>query len=49
MGPLYPIWKRLLPKYVTTTECVGHAMLNVARHGAPKRFLENQDINELCS
>lgn len=49
MGPLYPIWKRLLPKYVTTTECVGRAMLNVVRHGASKRFLENQDINELCS
>lgn len=49
MGPLYPLWKRLLPKYVTTTECVGRAMLNVARHGAPKRYLENQDINELCS
>lgn len=48
MGPLYPIWKRLLPKYVTTTECVGRAMLNVVRHGAPKRFLENQDINGLC-
>lgn len=49
MGPLYPLWKRLLPKYVTTTECVGRAMLNVARRGAPKRFLENQDINEFCS
>jgi uncharacterized protein YbjT (DUF2867 family) len=49
MGPLYPMWKRLLPNYVTTTECVGRAMLNVARHGAPKRFLENQDINGLCS
>jgi uncharacterized protein YbjT (DUF2867 family) len=49
MGPLYPIWKRLLPKYVTTTECVGRAMLNVVRDGAPKRFLENQDINGLCS
>jgi uncharacterized protein YbjT (DUF2867 family) len=48
MGPLYPILKRLLPNYVTTTECVGRAMLNVARHGAPKRFLENQDINGLC-
>ena len=48
MGPLYPVWKRLLPKYVTTTECVGRAMLNVVRHGAPKRFLENQDINGLC-
>jgi uncharacterized protein YbjT (DUF2867 family) len=49
MGPLYPMWKRLLPNYVTTTECVGRAMLNVARHGAPRRFLENQDINGLCS
>jgi uncharacterized protein YbjT (DUF2867 family) len=49
MGPLYPLLKRLLPKYVTTTECVGRAMLNVVRHGAPKRFLENQDINEICS
>lgn len=49
MGPLYSVWKRLLPKYVTTTECVGSAMLNVVRHGAPKRFLENWDINGLCS
>jgi uncharacterized protein YbjT (DUF2867 family) len=48
MGPLYPILKRLLPNYVTTTECVGRAMLNATRHGAPKRFLENQDINWLC-
>jgi hypothetical protein len=49
MGPLYPIWKRLLPSYVTTTECLGRAMINVARKGAPKRLLENQDINSLCS
>lgn len=48
VAPLYPIFKRLLPNYVTTTECVGRAMLNVARRGAPKRFLENQDINQLC-
>ncbi|HEY2362584.1 MAG TPA: NAD-dependent epimerase/dehydratase family protein [Candidatus Angelobacter sp.] len=48
VGPLYPILKRLLPNYVTTTECVGRAMLNAARRGAPKRFLENQDINQLC-
>ena len=49
MGPLYPVWKLLLPKYVTTTECVGRAMLKVARQGAPKHVLENQDINGLCS
>jgi uncharacterized protein YbjT (DUF2867 family) len=35
MGPLYPVWKLLFPKYVTTTECLGRAMLNVAKRGAP--------------
>jgi uncharacterized protein YbjT (DUF2867 family) len=48
MGPLYPVWKRLFPKYVTTTEQVGRAMLHVARHGAPKTILENDDINALA-
>jgi uncharacterized protein YbjT (DUF2867 family) len=44
-APLYPLWKRFLPKYVTTTEQMGRAMIAVARRGAPKRVLENADIN----
>ena len=48
IGPLYPIWKLLFPKYVTTTECVGRAMLNVAKRGSPKSVLENQDIRSVC-
>jgi uncharacterized protein YbjT (DUF2867 family) len=48
IGPLYPILKRLLPRFVTTTECVGRAMIKVAREGAPKHLLENADINNLC-
>ena len=48
MGPFYRVWKLLLPKYVTTTECVGRAMLKVARRGAPRRVLENQDISNIC-
>ncbi len=48
MGPLYPLWKLLFPKYVTTTECLGRAMLTVAKRGAPKAVLENQDINGMC-
>jgi len=48
VGPLYPVWKLLFPKYVTTTECLGRAMLNVAKRGAPKSVLENQDINSVC-
>jgi hypothetical protein len=46
--PLYPLWKMLLPNYVTTTECVGRAMLNVTKRGFPKPVLENRDINRMC-
>jgi uncharacterized protein YbjT (DUF2867 family) len=47
LGPILPLLKRLFPKYVTTTEKLGRAMLTVAKHGAPKAILENSDINEL--
>jgi uncharacterized protein YbjT (DUF2867 family) len=48
MGPFYPLLKAVLPRYVTTTEQVGRAMIKVAKHGAPKRVLENRDINRIC-
>jgi uncharacterized protein YbjT (DUF2867 family) len=47
MAPLYPVWKRLFPRYVTTTEQVGRAMLQVAKRGALKHVLENEDLNVL--
>jgi uncharacterized protein YbjT (DUF2867 family) len=46
--PFYPVLKLLFPRFVTTTECIGRAMLTVTRQGAPKRWLENADINGLC-
>jgi hypothetical protein len=46
-APLYPVWKALFPKYVTTTAQMGRAMIQVALAGAPKRVLENRDINEI--
>lgn len=46
-APLYPVWKRLLPRYVSTTEQIGRAMINAAKRGAPKRVLEVPDINAL--
>jgi uncharacterized protein YbjT (DUF2867 family) len=49
MKPLYPLLKTLLPNYVTTTECVGRAMLNVTKRGFPKPVLENRDINRMCA
>jgi len=33
---------------VTTTRQVGRAMLAVAKLGAPKRVLENRDINDVA-
>jgi uncharacterized protein YbjT (DUF2867 family) len=45
LWPLLPVVRALLPRHVTTTERVGRAMLNVARHGAAKPVLENDDIN----
>src|SRR5262252_7528220 len=34
-GPLYPLWNALFPRYVSTTEKVGRAMLRVAQYGFP--------------
>jgi uncharacterized protein YbjT (DUF2867 family) len=49
MRPLYPLWKMFFPNYVTTTECVGRAMLNVTKRGFPNPVLENRDINSACA
>jgi len=47
LGPLYPVWKKLFPKYVTNTEKLGLAMIHVASHGYPHPVLENRDINSV--
>jgi uncharacterized protein YbjT (DUF2867 family) len=47
-GPLYPVWKRLFPRHVTTTRRLGRAMIRAAAHGAPKPVLEVVDINALA-
>ncbi len=45
-GPITPLLKKMSPRFVTTTEIVGKAMLRVARDGGPK-LLENDEINQL--
>jgi hypothetical protein len=45
LGPLLPLLKGRFPKYVTSTEQIGLAMLKVAKRGWPKRVLETSDIN----
>jgi uncharacterized protein YbjT (DUF2867 family) len=47
-GWVIPVLIRVFPKYVTTTERMGRAMIEVAKHGAAKKVLETRDINELA-
>jgi uncharacterized protein YbjT (DUF2867 family) len=44
--PLLPLLT-LFPKYMTTTEQIGRAMLEVARQGYSKQILESSDINAI--
>jgi uncharacterized protein YbjT (DUF2867 family) len=46
-GPFIGLLTKAFPKYVTTTEQIGRAMLKAARQGAPKPVLETQDIAAL--
>jgi uncharacterized protein YbjT (DUF2867 family) len=44
-APLLSLLNRVAPKYMTTTEQVGRAMIKVARDGFPRPVLESEDIN----
>jgi uncharacterized protein YbjT (DUF2867 family) len=44
-APLLSLLARTSPKFMTTTEQVGRAMIKVARDGHPKPVLESEDIN----
>jgi uncharacterized protein YbjT (DUF2867 family) len=46
-APLLSLLYRVAPKYMTTTEQIGRAMIKVARDGFPRPVLENEDINRL--
>lgn len=47
LAPLMQLLKGRLPKYLTTTEQIGHAMIHVAKDGYPKTILDPVDINSL--
>ena len=46
-SPLLTWLDRVAPKYMTTTEQLGRAMIKVARDGYPKPVLESEDINAI--
>ena len=44
-APLFPVLNAIFPNYLTTTEKIGRAMINVSMRGYPKQILEARDIN----
>ncbi|MEJ2105197.1 MAG: hypothetical protein P8X47_11560 [Ignavibacteriaceae bacterium] len=46
--PLYPVFRKLFPKYVVTLEELGLAMINVTLNNPDKKILECKDIAELA-
>ena len=49
LWPLLALLQVLIPRFVTTTERVGVAMLKVARDGFATPHVENTDINALAA
>jgi len=44
----YPLLTRFAPKFVTSTEELGRAMIALARNGYPKKVVEMQDIHAIA-
>ena len=49
LNPILPLLRSAFPKFITTTEELGRAMLNVARNGFRKPILEVPDIVRAAS
>ena len=49
IGGLYPVLRRLFPRYVTTTVNIGRAMIEVAASGYSRQVLFSPDINRLAA
>jgi uncharacterized protein YbjT (DUF2867 family) len=48
LAPLYPLLRRLAPRFTTTTVNVGRAMIAVAIHGYDRPIIESADIEHLA-
>lgn len=49
LGPIYPLLNRVAPRWVTSSDRLGLALIRAARDGAPVRVLENEHINALAA
>ena len=44
VSPIYPVLQRVARRYVITSEELGRAMIEIAKHGNSKRILESSDL-----
>ncbi len=49
LGPIAPALRAIAPRFVTTSEAVGRAMLRVAKSPLERRVVENDEIHRLGS
>ncbi len=47
LRPLYPVFRLVAPRYVTTTTKLGKVMVALAKHGAPKQIIESWDFDQI--
>jgi uncharacterized protein YbjT (DUF2867 family) len=47
--PFYPLVRRIWPNWVTTSEQLGRAMVNIATQGWPDKILDPRDINKAAA
>lgn len=45
LTPLYPLLWRVGPRFITTSENMGRALIEVSINGYPRKILETDDIN----
>ena len=48
LGPLYPLLRRLAPRYVTTSVDLGRALIRLAADGYPRAIVHTEDIRQLA-
>ncbi len=48
VSPISPLLRWLFPRAIATTETMGRALLEAARHGAPAKIIGGREIEELA-
>jgi uncharacterized protein YbjT (DUF2867 family) len=48
LAPMYPLLRRLAPRYVTTSVDVGRALIRLAAEGYPRPIVYTEDINRIA-